>query len=184
MFFNCSHRCEIHHITPQIHWVSVYVLGVWRATNHCVSDFSPKDQFLPPWEGYIAFTENAWDRKRIYIYICVCVCIYIYTHTHTYIYTYLYEESAAWKHLTYGIGSFISYYLCICISSRTHFEITWSGMTSGGWMLRVEVGRFEVSCFVSELDCHGRRQWHPTPVLSPGKSHGRRSLVGCSPWGR
>ena len=29
-----------------------------------------------------------------------------------------------------------------------------------------------------------KRQWHPTPVLSPGKSHGRRSLVGCSPWGR
>ena len=28
-----------------------------------------------------------------------------------------------------------------------------------------------------------RRQWHPTPVLLPGKSHGRRSLVGCSPWG-
>ena len=26
-----------------------------------------------------------------------------------------------------------------------------------------------------------RRQWHPTPVLLPGKSHGRRSLVGCSP---
>ena len=30
----------------------------------------------------------------------------------------------------------------------------------------------------------GRRQWHPTPGLLPGKSHGRRSLVGCSPWGR
>ena len=29
-----------------------------------------------------------------------------------------------------------------------------------------------------------RRQWHSTPVLLPGKSHGRRSLVGCSPWGR
>ena len=27
-----------------------------------------------------------------------------------------------------------------------------------------------------------RRQWHPTPVLLPGKSRGRRSLVGCSPW--
>ena len=26
-------------------------------------------------------------------------------------------------------------------------------------------------------------QWHPTPVLLPGKSHGQRSLVGCSPWG-
>ena len=29
-----------------------------------------------------------------------------------------------------------------------------------------------------------RRQLHPTPVLLPGKSHGHRSLVGCSPWGR
>ena len=28
-----------------------------------------------------------------------------------------------------------------------------------------------------------RRKWQPTPVLLPGKSHGRRSLVGCSPWG-
>ena len=28
-----------------------------------------------------------------------------------------------------------------------------------------------------------RRQWHPTPVLLPGKSYGWRSLVGCSPWG-
>ena len=27
-----------------------------------------------------------------------------------------------------------------------------------------------------------RRQWHPTPVLLPGKSHGWRSLVGCCPW--
>ena len=28
-----------------------------------------------------------------------------------------------------------------------------------------------------------RRQWQPTPVFLPGKSHGWRSLVGCSPWG-
>ena len=28
-----------------------------------------------------------------------------------------------------------------------------------------------------------RRQWHPTPVLLPGKSHRWRSLVGYSPWG-
>ena len=27
-----------------------------------------------------------------------------------------------------------------------------------------------------------RRQWHPTPVLLPGKSLGWRSLEGCSPW--
>ena len=29
-----------------------------------------------------------------------------------------------------------------------------------------------------------RRQWHPTPVLLPGKPHGWRRLVGYSPWHR
>ena len=33
------------------------------------------------------------------------------------------------------------------------------------------------------LICVVVRQWHPTPVLLPGKFRGRRSLVGCSPWG-
>ena len=28
-----------------------------------------------------------------------------------------------------------------------------------------------------------RRKWQPTPVFFPGKSHGQRSLVGCSPHG-
>ena len=32
--------------------------------------------------------------------------------------------------------------------------------------------------------CIRRRQWQPSPVLLPRKSHGRRSLVGCSPRGR
>ena len=31
---------------------------------------------------------------------------------------------------------------------------------------------------------HWRRRWQPTPVPLPGKSHERRSLVGCSPWDR
>ena len=34
------------------------------------------------------------------------------------------------------------------------------------------------------LCCLWRRQWRRTPVLLPGESHGWRSLVGCSPWGR
>ena len=34
------------------------------------------------------------------------------------------------------------------------------------------------------LDFIWRRRWHPTPVLLPGKSHGWRSLEGCSPRGR
>ena len=40
---------------------------------------------------------------------------------------------------------------------------------------------------MSEIDLlnliNWRRQWHPSPVLLPGKSHGQRSLVGCGPWG-
>ena len=28
-----------------------------------------------------------------------------------------------------------------------------------------------------------RRQWHPPPVLLPGKSHGQKSLGSCSPQG-
>ena len=38
--------------------------------------------------------------------------------------------------------------------------------------------------YICGLEKNRRRQWHPTPVLLPGKSHGRRSLVGFSPWGR
>ena len=38
--------------------------------------------------------------------------------------------------------------------------------------------------FVCVYDAGGRRQWHPTLVPLPGKSHGWRSLVGCIPWGR
>ena len=35
----------------------------------------------------------------------------------------------------------------------------------------------------SDIPKNRRRQWHPTPVLLPGKSHGQRRLVGCSTWG-
>ena len=48
--------------------------------------------------------------------------------------------------------------------------------------------RFYKSNRLHRKDCSRiisrRRQWHPTPVLLSGKSHGWRSLVGCSPWGR
>ena len=37
---------------------------------------------------------------------------------------------------------------------------------------------------VMDREAWWRRQWQATPVLLPGKSHGWRSLVGCTPWGR
>ena len=45
-------------------------------------------------------------------------------------------------------------------------------------------GRQRIRCFlICYLGWSWRRQWQPTPVLLPGEFHGRRSLVGCSPWG-
>ena len=54
----------------------------------------------------------------------------------------------------------------------------------------MNMGRILCSCTLFTLRLpnsvlpYRRRQWHPTPVLLPGKPHGPRSLVGCSPWGR
>ena len=45
----------------------------------------------------------------------------------------------------------------------------------------VPVGPTEFAASVGHMR---RRQWQPNPVLLPGKSHGWRHLVGCSPWGR
>ena len=42
---------------------------------------------------------------------------------------------------------------------------------------------FGLLIYCQDLKQCWRRQWHPSPVLLPGKSHGRRSVVGCSPWG-
>ena len=36
--------------------------------------------------------------------------------------------------------------------------------------------------WVGKIAC--RRAWQPSPVFFPGKSHGQRSPVGYSPWGR
>ena len=46
----------------------------------------------------------------------------------------------------------------------------------------------QYSCLENPMDWAAwfatvHRIWHPTPVLLPGKSHGWRNLVGCSPWG-
>ena len=58
--------------------------------------------------------------------------------------------------------------------------------SAGGWgrgscPLKIQITK---PVFRRPCNCSWRRQWHPTPALLPGKSHGRRSLVSCSPWGR
>ena len=48
----------------------------------------------------------------------------------------------------------------------------------------MDVSLSELCELVMDREAWRRRQWQATPVLLPRKSHGQRSLVGCSPWGR
>ena len=50
-------------------------------------------------------------------------------------------------------------------------------------MFRVRILQYATICFHLLPPILWRRKWQPTPVSLPGKSHGQRSLVGCSPWG-
>ena len=48
-----------------------------------------------------------------------------------------------------------------------------------GWSICLQCGRPEFNPWVGKIPW--RRKWQPTPVLLPGQSHGRRSLVGYHP---
>ena len=50
------------------------------------------------------------------------------------------------------------------------------------WSVCLQWGRPGFDPWVGKISW--RRKWQPTPVLLPGKFHGRRNLVGYSPWGR
>ena len=70
-------------------------------------------------------------------------------------------------------------------SSTVAWKIPWMeepvGLQSMG-SLRVRRNRatsLSLSTFI-----YWRRKWQPTPVFLPGEYQGRRSLIGCSPWGR
>ena len=59
---------------------------------------------------------------------------------------------------------------------------TWT-MVSLGLQLKIILPVHPPFLFIRPSSYFWRRQWHPTPVLLPGKSHGQRSLMGYSPWG-
>ena len=59
---------------------------------------------------------------------------------------------------------------------------SYQGSSPGGSESKASAYNAEFNPWVAKIPW--RRKWHPTLVLLPGKSHGRRSLVGCSPWGR
>ena len=54
---------------------------------------------------------------------------------------------------------------------------------SNRFLLFEPLSLWVVLCYGNPTKVGWRKQWHPTPVLLPGKSYGWRSLVGCSPRG-
>ena len=75
---------------------------------------------------------------------------------------------------------------CLGFSPRTGLRFLLLSTSGLPWWLRWE--RMCLQCRRLGFDpwvrkIPGRRQGHPTPGLLPGESHGRRSLVGCCPWG-
>ena len=73
--------------------------------------------------------------------------------------------------------------MCTCESSfsepETSFDVSWNSLQQYTFELKVLNIVVFIEFVVSQSPFQ-RRQWHPTPVLLPGKSHGRRRLVGCS----
>ena len=80
----------------------------------------------------------------------------------------LWSSFAKGKSISEGRGEVFWPTTQICIYSIKSYLKLWSYLRT----------KFRYSGFNGQ-----RRQWHPTPVLVPGKSYGRRSLEGCSPWG-
>ena len=78
---------------------------------------------------------------------------------------------------------FLTYFTNIPCCSPSHSVIL---IESLSWLRLGEYRIKEEKQVSSEHGIHiwyRKRQWHPTPVLLPAKSHGWRSLEGCSPWG-
>ena len=67
------------------------------------------------------------------------------------------------------------------------YHLSHQGKPSSGVLSKNKKCFLDPKC--SQTNCRiiyitWRRKWQPTPVLLPGKSHRRKSLVDCSPWGR
>ena len=84
-----------------------------------------------------------------------------------------------------SLNSFISYVPRLSGANPVSlFIFFWHSPSSLAITVRWVAGSICRITFGSPHSHLRRRQWHPTLVLLPGKSHGQRSLVGCSPWGR
>ena len=79
---------------------------------------------------------------------------------------------SVWVWKIYLMGNFFSCNFILFVSSTSIWMIWKTGVNPNSHHLY-----FRQACWWMLF-------WHPTPVFLLGKSHGWRSLVGCSPWDR
>ena len=92
-------------------------------------------------------------------------------------------QSMGWLRVGHAcIGGNGNPFQCSCLENPKDGGAWWAAIY-GVAQSQTRLKRLKSSSSSSNRSDLGRRQWHPTPVLLPGESHGRRSLVGCSPWG-
>ena len=89
-----------------------------------------------------------------------------------------------WKNIFHANGKQKKAGVAILISDKIDLKIKKITRDKGGQYIKIKGSiQEEDITIVNIYAVNQRRQWHPTPVLLPGKSHGWRSLVGCRPWG-
>ena len=101
---------------------------------------------------------------------------------------FLFIKWGHWYHVLHSVLVMTAWVKPICFLTQNKFYM-WNVIIirfAVSYTLLIADEYFERTClFLNCTNCsYQRRQWHPTPVLLPGKSHGQRSLVGCSPWSR
>ena len=70
-------------------------------------------------------------------------------------------------------------------SSTVPWKIPWMEEPGRLQVHGIAKSQTRLSDFTFTFHFHAlEKEMAPTPVFLPGKSHGWRSLVGCSPWGR
>ena len=146
---------------PQTRWLTGQILiltqsGVWEPKAEVWSRLVPPEACLL---GVWMAISSLWT--SVIILLCACLCPHLLLFI--------------WGHQSAGSGLIleISFYL-----NHLFKEFPW-------WPRRksicLQCGRPRFNFWVGKIPW--RRQWQPIPVVLPGKSHGRRSLVAYSPRG-
>ena len=113
-----------------------------------------------PFSQIIPPSPSPTESKRLF---CTSVSLLL-----SHIQGYRYHPSQFHVYCIFILYCFSFWLRSLCIIGSSFIHLIRTGILFNVWVI---------------LHCR-RRQWHPTPVLAPGESHGWRSLVGYSPWSR